>query len=155
MPLRLDRSSADFDKLFATFLAAKREASADVEAAARAIVQDVATRGDQALIEATKKFDRLDLDATRFRIGADEIDAAVKACVPETLDALTLARDRIDAFHRRQLPRDERFTDGAGVELGWRWSAIEAVGLYVPGGTAATPMSPPRNDLCSAGSAST
>ena len=141
MPLRLDRSSADFDKLFATFLAAKREASADVEAAARAIVGDVAARGDQALIEATKKFDRLDLDATRFRIGADEIDAAVKACVPETLDALTFARDRIEAFHRRQLPRDERFTDGAGVELGWRWSAIEAVGLYVPGGTAAYPSS--------------
>ena len=141
MPLRLDRSSADFDKLFATFLAAKREASADVEAAARAILQDVAARGDQALIEATKKFDRLDLDATRFRVSADEIDAAVKACVPETLDALTFARDRIEAFHRRQLPRDERFTDGAGVELGWRWSAIEAVGLYVPGGTAAYPSS--------------
>ena len=141
MPLRLDRSSADFDKLFATFLAAKREASADVEAAARAIVGDVAARGDQALIEATKKFDRLDLDATRFRVSADEIDAAVKACVPETLDALTFARDRIEAFHRRQLPRDERFTDGAGVELGWRWSAIEAVGLYVPGGTAAYPSS--------------
>jgi len=141
MPLRLDRSSADFDKLFATFLAAKREASADVEAAARAILQDVAARGDQALIEATNKFDRLDLDATRFRVSADEIDAAVKACVPETLDALTFARDRIEAFHRRQLPRDERFTDGAGVELGWRWSAIEAVGLYVPGGTAAYPSS--------------
>jgi histidinol dehydrogenase len=141
MPLRLDRSSADFDKLFATFLAAKREASADVEAAARTIVGDVAARGDQALIEATKKFDRLDLDATRFRVSADEIDAAVKACVPETLDALTFARDRIEAFHRRQLPRDERFTDGAGVELGWRWSAIEAVGLYVPGGTAAYPSS--------------
>ena len=141
MPLRLDRSSADFNKLFATFLAAKREASADVEAAARAILQDVAARGDQALIEATKKFDRLDLDATRFRVSADEIDAAVKACVPETLDALTFARDRIEAFHRRQLPRDERFTDGAGVELGWRWSAIEAVGLYVPGGTAAYPSS--------------
>ena len=102
MPLRLDRSSADFDKLFATFLAAKREASADVEAAARAIVGDVAARGDQALIEATKKFDRLDLDATRFRVSADEIDAAVKASVPETLDALTFARDRIEAFHRRQ-----------------------------------------------------
>ena len=141
MPLRLDRSSADFDKLFATFLAAKREASADVEAAARAILQDVAARGDQALIEATKKFDRLDLDATRFRVSAGEIDAAVKACVPETLDALTFARDRIEAFHRRQLPRDERFTDGAGVELGWRWSAIEAVGLYVPGSTAAYPSS--------------
>jgi histidinol dehydrogenase len=141
MPLRLDCSSADFDALFAKFLAAKREASADVEAAARAIVQDVAGRGDAALLEATKKFDRLDLDANKLRVTAHEIDAAVKACDAATLDALTFARDRIETFHRRQLPKDERFTDAAGVELGWRWTAIEAVGLYVPGGTAAYPSS--------------
>ena len=141
MPLRLDRSSADFDGLFVKFLAAKREASADVEAAVRAIVQDVAARGDVALFEATKKFDRLDLDATRLRVTASEIEAAVKACEAATLDALTFARDRIETFHRRQIPKDERFTDSAGVELGWRWSAIEAVGLYVPGGTAAYPSS--------------
>jgi histidinol dehydrogenase len=141
MPLRLDRSSADFDALFAKFLAAKREVSADVEAAARAIVQDVAGRGDAALLEATKKFDRLDLDANGLRVTAHEIDAAVRACDAATLDALTFAHDRIETFHRRQLPKDERFTDAAGVELGWRWSAIEAVGLYVPGGTAAYPSS--------------
>src|SRR6516164_175067 len=111
MPLRLDRSSADFDALFAKFLAAKREASADVEAAARAIVQDVAARGDPALLEATKKFDRLDLDAGRLRVTSAEIDAATKACDAATLDALKLARDRIETFHRRQLPKDERFTD--------------------------------------------
>jgi histidinol dehydrogenase len=141
MPLRLDRSSADFDALFAKFLAAKREASADVEAAARAIVDDVAARGDAALLEATKKFDRLDLAATRLRVSPDEIDAATKSCEAATLDALKFARDRIETFHRRQMPRDERFTDAAGVELGWRWSAIDAVGLYVPGGTAAYPSS--------------
>jgi len=141
MPLRLSRSSADFDALFARFLAAKREASADVEAAARGIVQDVAARGDAALLEATKKFDRLDLDATRLRVTASEIEAAAKSCDAATLDALTFARDRIETFHRRQVPKDERFTDAAGVELGWRWSAIEAVGLYVPGGTAAYPSS--------------
>src|SRR5262245_1442915 len=141
MPLRLDRSSADFDELFGKFLAARREASADVEAAARAIVEDVAGRGDAALIEATKKFDRLDLDAKNLRVTAAEIDAAVKACDAATLEALNFARDRIETFHRRQLPKDERFTDAAGVELGWRWSAIDAVGLYVPGGTAAYPSS--------------
>jgi histidinol dehydrogenase len=141
MPVRLDRRSADFDERFATFLAAKREVSADVEAAARAIVQDVASRGDAALIEATAKFDRLTLDAKSLRVTPDEIDAAVKACEATTLDALKFARDRIETFHRRQLPKDERFTDAAGVELGWRWSAIEAVGLYVPGGTAAYPSS--------------
>ena len=141
MPLRLDRSSADFDEQFAKFLVAKREVSADVERATRAIVDDVADRGDAALIEATRKFDRVELDATGLRVSAADIDAAAKACDAATLDALKFARDRIETFHRRQLPKDERFTDPLGVELGWRWSAIEAVGLYVPGGTAAYPSS--------------
>jgi histidinol dehydrogenase len=141
MPVRLDRSSADFDERFGKFLAAKREISADVEAAARAIVGDVAARGDAALIEATKKFDRLELAASGLRVTPAEIEAATKACDSSTLDALRFARDRIETFHRRQLPKDERFTDAAGVELGWRWSAVEAVGLYVPGGTAAYPSS--------------
>jgi histidinol dehydrogenase len=141
MPVRLDRSSADFDERFGKFLGAKREVSADVEAAARAIVQDVATRGDAALIEATKKFDRLELAASGLRVTPAEIETAVKACDAPTLDALKFARDRIETFHRRQMPKDERFTDAAGVELGWRWSAVEAVGLYVPGGTAAYPSS--------------
>jgi histidinol dehydrogenase len=141
MPIRLDRSSADFDQRFASFLAAKREVSADVEAAARAIVQDVAARGDAALIEATRKFDRLELDAASLRVTPGEIDAALAACDAVTLDALKLARDRIETFHLRQLPKDERFTDPLGVELGWRYSAIESAGLYVPGGTAAYPSS--------------
>ena len=141
MPVRLDRSSADFDERFGKFLAAKREVSADVEAAARAIVDDVAARGDAALLEATRKFDRLALEAKGLRIAAAEIDAAVKACDTVTLEALQFARDRIETFHLRQMPKDERFTDASGVELGWRWSAIESVGLYVPGGTAAYPSS--------------
>jgi histidinol dehydrogenase len=141
MPVRLDRSSADFAERFARFLAMKREVSADIESATRVIVDDVAARGDVALIEATRRFDRLDLDAGGLRITASEIDAAVRACDAPTLDALRFARDRIEVFHRRQLPRDDRFTDALGVELGWRWSAIEAVGLYVPGGTAAYPSS--------------
>ena len=99
MPVRLDRTSADFDQRFAEFLAAKREVSADVEKAARAIVEDVAARGDAALIEATRKFDRLELDAARLRVTAAEIDAAVKACDSRTLDALKFARDRIETFH--------------------------------------------------------
>jgi histidinol dehydrogenase len=141
MPVRLDSSSADFAQRFASFLATKREVSADIEAATRAIVDDVAARGDIALIEATRKFDRLDLDAARLRVTRDEIDAAIKACDAKTIEALELARNRIESFHRRQLPADQRFTDALGVELGWRWSAIESVGLYVPGGTAAYPSS--------------
>ena len=95
MPIRLDRSSADFHERFKDFLAAKREVSADVEAAARAIVSDVAARGDAALIEATKKYDRLELEASGLRVTPAEIDAAAKACDPSTLDALKFARDRI------------------------------------------------------------
>jgi histidinol dehydrogenase len=141
MPVRLDQNSADFTERFAGFLGAKREISADIEAATRAIVDDVAVRGDAALLEATAKFDRLDLNAGSLRITAAEIDAAVKACDAKTLDALEFARGRIESFHRQQLPKDERFTDALGVELGWRWSSIESVGLYVPGGTAAYPSS--------------
>ena len=98
-------------------------------------------RGDAALIELTKKFDRVDLDAVSLRVTPAELDAATAACDPEALDALKLARDRIETYHRRQLPKDDRWTDPLGVELGHRWTAIEAVGLYVPGGTAAYPSS--------------
>jgi histidinol dehydrogenase len=141
MPIRIDTSAADFASEFQAFLGQKREASADVEQAVRSIITDVMARGDAALFEATKKFDRFDLSAANLRISADEIDAAVKACDPQTIDALKLARDRIEAFHLRQLPKEDRFTDPLGVELGSRWTAIEAVGLYVPGGTAAYPSS--------------
>ncbi|MCD0420405.1 histidinol dehydrogenase [Rubrivivax sp. JA1024] len=141
MPIRLDNATTDFASKFKAFLAMKREVAADIEAATRAIVDDVARRGDAALLEATEKFDRLTLDAAGMRVGEAEVEDAVKACDPETIDALKLARDRIEFFHRRQLPKDDRFTDPLGVELGWRWSAIEAVGLYVPGGTAAYPSS--------------
>src|SRR6476620_6383671 len=110
MPVRLDRSSADFDQRFGTFLAATREVSADVERATRAIVDAVAARGDAALIEATRKFDRLALEASGLRVTAAEIEAAVRAGDSATLDALEFGRDRIEAFHRRQLPKDERFT---------------------------------------------
>src|SRR5499426_3472664 len=141
MPIRLDRRAPDFTERFRAFLGAKREASADVETVVRGIIADVAARGDRALIELSRKLDQVDLDQTGLRVGADEIDAAYAACDRRALDALALARDRIEAYHRRQLPTDERFTDPLGVELGSRWSAIEAVGLYVPGGTAAYPSS--------------
>jgi histidinol dehydrogenase len=141
MPTRLDARAPDFPERFRAFLATKREAAADVDAAVRAIVADVAARGDAALLELTRKFDRLDIAASDLRIGAAEIEAAQASCERRALDALILARERIEAYHRRQLPRDERFTDALGVELGHRWTAIEAVGLYVPGGTAAYPSS--------------
>ena len=141
MPIRLDARAPGFAEKFRAFLDTKREASADVEQAVRAIIADVAARGDAALIELTKKFDRVDLGTIGMRVTQAELDAATAACDPAALDALKLARDRIETYHRRQLPKDDRFTDALGVELGHRWTAIEAVGLYVPGGTAAYPSS--------------
>ncbi len=141
MPLRLDSQSADFAERFRAFLAVKREAAPDVEQTVRGIIADVAARGDAALYELTAKFDRVDLTKTGLRVSAAEIDAAEKACEPQALAALKLARERIEAYHRRQKPADERFTDALGVEMGAKWTAIEAVGLYVPGGTAAYPSS--------------
>src|SRR4029077_18481636 len=141
MPIRLDSRAPDFAQRFRALLATKREASADVENAVRAIIADVAARGDHALIELTRTFDRLDLDQAGLRVTADEIAGAHASCDRRALDALAFARDRIEAYHRRQLPKDDRFTDALGVELGSRWTAIESVGLYVPGGTAASPSS--------------
>src|SRR5271156_613209 len=141
MAIHLDIRSGDFAQKFRAFLDTKREAAADVEAAVRTIVADVAARGDRALKDYARKFDKFDLDRVGLRVTAAEIAAAVAACSRETLDALEFARARIEAYHRRQVPQDDRFTDALGVELGSRWTAIEAVGLYVPGGTAAYPSS--------------
>src|SRR5262245_57110300 len=141
MPIRLDSRTADFPDRFRACLATKREAAADVEAAVRAIIADVVARGDRALIELTQKFDRVDLDAAGLKVSAADIGIAYAACDRKALDALALARDRIEAYHIRQKPANDRFTDALGVELGHRWTAIEAVGLYVPGGTAAYPSS--------------
>jgi histidinol dehydrogenase len=141
MAIHLDIRSDDFAQRFRAFLDTKREVAADVEAVVRTIVADVANRGDQALKEHTLNFDKLDLDRVGLKVTADEIAGAAAACSRDALDALELARSRIEAYHRRQLPQDDRFTDALGVELGSRWTAIEAVGLYVPGGTAAYPSS--------------
>jgi histidinol dehydrogenase len=141
MPLRLDSQSADFSTRFRAFLAVKREAAQDVEQSVRGIIADVKARGDRALFDLTAKFDRIDLAKIGLRVTVAEIDAAAAKCKPEALAALKLARERIEVYHRRQKPSDERFTDALGVEMGSRWTAIEAVGLYVPGGTAAYPSS--------------
>src|ERR1700728_2397967 len=141
MAIRLDTRSSDFAQEFRAFLDTKRETSIDVEATVRAIVADVAARGDRALRDFTQKFDRVDLDEVGLKVTPREIEAAYESCGSAALDALEFAHRRIEVFHRRQKPTDDRFTDALGVELGHRWSAIEAVGLYVPGGTAAYPSS--------------
>jgi histidinol dehydrogenase len=141
MVARFDSGDVDFEARFAALVAAKRENAPDVDTAVRAIIADVRERGDAALLHYNRRFDRHDCTAATLRVGADEIDTAYEGAPPEVLDALKLARDRIEAYHRRQLPTDESYIDQLGVTLGWRWTAIDSVGIYVPGGTASYPSS--------------
>ncbi len=141
MAVTLRQSDPGFETAFAAFLATKREVSADVDEAVRAILGRVRAEGDAALTAYSQRFDRIDFATTPMRVGTEEIDAAVASADEKTVAALTLARDRIEAHHRRQIPADDRYVDPIGVELGSRWTAIEAVGLYVPGGTASYPSS--------------
>lgn len=139
--LRAHIDDTDFASRFAALQQMKREQSVDVNEAVAAIIDDVRVRGDAALIELTAKYDRQTLSADSLRIGDDEIDAAMQACAPETKAALELAAQRIGDFHVRQKPEDARFTDAAGVEMGHRWTPVDAAGLYVPGGLANYPSS--------------
>ncbi|RXF73688.1 histidinol dehydrogenase [Hansschlegelia zhihuaiae] len=141
MAIRLSARDSDFEARFAALLAQKREVSEDVDQAVASILADVRARGDAAVIEYSKRFDRIDLDAVGMKVSAGEIAAARAQCDAETLGALALARDRIEAHHSRQLPTDESYVDPIGVELGHRWTPLDSVGLYVPGGTAAYPSS--------------
>ena len=141
MPLRLATQDPGFDAAFATLLAAKREVQADVGAVVAGILADVAKRGDAAVLEYTSRFDRHDLAADGMRVAARDIDAAVRDCDPALLDALSQAAARIEAFHVKLIPGELNYRDADGVRLGARWTAVESVGLYVPGGTAAYPSS--------------
>lgn len=141
MPMRLSSNDSNFESQFAALLGQKREVSADVDDAVRAIIADVRTRGDAGLAELTLKYDRLDLRRAGLAVTAAEIESAFAACSKETLDALYFACDRIADHHKRQLPSDDRYHDAAGVELGHRWTAVESAGLYVPGGLASYPSS--------------
>ncbi|WP_427025632.1 histidinol dehydrogenase [Aureimonas ureilytica] len=141
MPQRLHLSEPDFETRFRALLAAKREASVDVETAVRAIIDDVRARGDAAVIELTARFDELTLTPETLRVPESEIEAALAATPPRTREALELAHRRIESHHIRQRPKDDRYTDAIGAELGSRWTAVESVGLYVPGGAASYPSS--------------
>ncbi|HCO56264.1 MAG TPA: histidinol dehydrogenase, partial [Pelagibacterium sp.] len=136
-------SSADpgFAQAFETLLGSKREASVEVGETVAAIIADVRARGDAALIELTRKFDGLELTPQTMRFSAQEIDTAYGAVSPQIRDALTLAHKRITAHHEKQKPTDHIYTDDIGVTLGSRWTAVEAAGLYVPGGLASYPSS--------------
>ncbi len=141
MPTFLDYGQADFETQFAELLAAKREDSPDVDAVVADIIAQVQTQGDAALIELTSRFDRLDLTPETLRFSQADIQAAVAQVSAADREALTLAAERIRAYHLRQLPKDEEWTDAHGATLGWRWTPVSAAGLYVPGGLASYPSS--------------
>ena len=147
MAVRLDAGRPEFEDAVAALLSAKREMSEDVDAVVASIIADVVARGDAAVAEYTSRFDGHDIRASGARVAAAEVDAAVAMADGPTLEALRLARGRIEAYHRDQRPADHETTDAAGVRMGWRWRPIEAVGLYVPGGTASYPSSVLMNAL--------
>ncbi|NKX62593.1 histidinol dehydrogenase [Labrenzia sp. 5N] len=140
--LRLNINDARFEDQFKALLSGKREVSEDVDQIVRDILERVRTEGDKAVLDYTARFDRLQTESmAELTVSAAEIDAALAKVPQETLDALQLAHDRIHAHHARQMPKDDRYADPIGVELGSLWTAVEAVGIYVPGGTASYPSS--------------
>ena len=141
MPMILSSRDAGFEADFAALLGMKREEAEDVDIAVAAIIADVRSRGDAAVIDLTSRFDRLDLTSATLAFSAAEIAAEVAMVSPEDRQALELAADRIRAYHARQLPEDASWVDEAGATLGWRWTPVSAAGLYVPGGTASYPSS--------------
>ncbi len=141
MPQFLSTTDADFEQEFRALLSQKREDAPDVHAAVAEIIADVRSRGDDAVIALTEKFDRQSLTPDSLRFTKAEIDAAVKAVPAEEQAALVLAAKRIGNYHSRQMPEDKRWTEKSGAVLGWRWSAVHSAGLYVPGGLASYPSS--------------
>ncbi|WP_104019509.1 histidinol dehydrogenase [Roseovarius nitratireducens] len=141
MPITLDATAPDFETRFTALLGAKREDSADVDDTVAAIIADIRARGDAALIELTAKFDRVALSPQTLRFSSAEIDALVAEVPDAERAALDLAAERIRAYHARQMPQDESWTDPDGATLGWRWTPVGAAGLYVPGGLASYPSS--------------
>jgi histidinol dehydrogenase len=141
MAITLSTRDSGFEAAFRRLLDAKRESAVDVDAAVASIIDDVARRGDAALIDYTRRFDRLELSASGLRLTRHEIAEGAAAAPAETVAALRLAAERIESFHHRQLPAPIDYVDALGVRLASRWRPIAAAGLYVPGGTAAYPSS--------------
>ena len=147
MPARLTTRDAGFEPAFRRLLEAKRESAADVDAAVAAIIEDVALRGDAALIDYTNRFDGVDLAASDLRLTRAEITEGAAGAPSEAVAALRLAAERIASFHHHQLPPAIDYVDALGVRLANRWRPIAAAGLYVPGGSAAYPSSVLMNAL--------
>jgi len=136
---RFHHSDPGFEANFAAFVDERRDTPADVDAIVQDVLAAVRAEGLAAVLRLARQFDRVDLDEISIRVGPEEIEAGAAECAPEVREAVAFAAARIRAYHERQRPADQRFTDAAGVELGWRWTPLDAVGIYVPGGRAAYP----------------
>ncbi len=137
MAARLSHRDPDFAAAFSALVAKSRESKSNVDGVVAGVLADVRARGDAAVIEYSKKFDRIDLTPATLAFDKAEIAGAAEQCDPATYAALEQAAKRIRDYHMRQLPKDEFYTDASGIGLGWRWTALSSAGLYVPGGTAA------------------
>jgi len=147
MPKQLDAGDKDFEAAFAAFVDTRRDQGADVTGAVAAIIDAVKAEGDKAVIAYTQEFDGLTLTPETLRVPDTDMAAAQDQCDPDAMEALKMAAGRIEDFHARQKPEDLDYVDEAGLRLGQRWTPIAAVGLYVPGGTAAYPSSVLMNAL--------
>lgn len=141
MPQFLSTTDTDFETRFGVLLTQKREDSPEVDEVVAGIIADVRTRGDDAVIELTAKFDRLDLTPDTIAFSKEEIARECLKVGQAERDALVLAAERIQAYHARQIPQDASWQDDSGATLGWRWTPVETAGLYVPGGLASYPSS--------------
>lgn len=138
---KFSASQSDFDASFRAFLSLRSETEGDVSAAVSDIIHAVRTEGDAALIRYSEQFDRVTLTPNALRINDARITAAKNQCPKAVQEALALAATRIRTYHEKQCPEDYHYTDETGTTLGWKWTPIEAVGLYVPGGLASYPSS--------------
>lgn len=141
MPVFLNSTDANFEAAFRSLLSMKREDSPDVDQIVAGIIEDVRTRGDAAVIDFTKRFDQFEVTAETLRISDAELDAQIKKVSAPEKKALALAAKRIRSYHANQLPKNLRWRETSGAELGWRWTPVSAAGLYVPGGLASYPSS--------------
>ncbi len=141
MPIFLDSTDANFEAGFRNLLSMKREDSPDVDHVVAGIIEEVKARGDAAVIDFTKRFDRFDVTAQTLCISDSEVDVQISKVSSVERNALELAAQRIRAYHEKQLPEDRKWREENGAELGWRWTPVSAAGLYVPGGLASYPSS--------------
>jgi histidinol dehydrogenase len=141
MPVFLNTADSGFEAAFAALLGQKREEAEDVDQTVAGIIADVRARGDRAVIDLTQRFDRLTLTPEMLAFSPAEIAAEIAKVSAEDSAALELAAGRIRAYHARQKPQDESWTDPTGAMLGWRWTPVSVAGLYVPGGLASYPSS--------------